>query len=308
MDIDSTSQAIRQLATQVGPSVVGLGHGWGVGSGVVVAPGRVLTVAHAVRRDEPMVTFGDGRTVTAEVVGLDADGDLAVLAVDTGEAPPVAWQPTEEPTEARIAVGAPVVAVSNPGGRGLRATLGYASSDGRSVRGPRGRRLEGAIEHTAPLPRGSSGAPLVDLSGELLGLNAVRLDGGLILAVPADTTMKKSVERLARGEQPRARRLGLAVAPPRAARRMRRAVGLPERPGLLVRAVEEGSPAQRAGIVRGDLLVAAGDRRLDGIDALHAALDALGDGAQLRLSLVRGTDDREAVVDFDERTADAEKP
>src|SRR3954454_2686474 len=228
--------AIAGAAERVGPSVVGLGRGWGHGSGVVIADAHVLTSAHNLRRDEVTVSFADGRRETATVAGLDTDNDLAVLAVDTGDAPPVGW----EPADAGVGIGSPVVALANPGGRGLRATLGFVSSGERSFRGPRGRRIRGAIEHTAPLPRGSSGGPLVDPDGNLLGLNSLRLDGGLILAVPAGAAIKERALLLARGEAPAPHRLGVAIAPPRVARRLRNAVGLPERDGLLVRAVEDG--------------------------------------------------------------------
>ena len=181
-----------------------------------------------------------------------------------------------------MSLGTPVVALANPGGRGLRATLGLVSSAPRSFRGPRGRRIEGGLEHTAPLPRGSSGGPLVDLDGRLLGLNTLRLEGGLILAVGADGALRERSEALAGGRAGEPRRLGVAVAPPRAARRMRRAVGLPDRGGLLVREVLEGGAAQRAGVERGDLLVAAEERELDGLDALHAALDGVPDRGELR--------------------------
>jgi S1-C subfamily serine protease len=90
----------------------------------------------------------------------------------------------------------------------------------------------------------------------------------------------------------------VAVAPPRVARRMRRAVGLPEREGLLVRGVEEGSPADRAGIERGDLIAAAAGRDVDGVDSLYAALDSLANGAPLPLTIVRGTEERELEVSF----------
>jgi S1-C subfamily serine protease len=103
---------------------------------------------------------------------------------------------------------------------------------------------------------------------------------------------------LARGEAPVAHRLGVAVAPPRAARRMRRAVGLPERDGLLVRAVEEGGPANRAGIERGDLIVAASGRAIDGVEALYGALDELPPGGELELTVVRGTDERTVRASF----------
>ena len=281
---------IREVAGKVGASVVGLGRGWGVGSGVVVGQGLVLTAAHAVRREEVTVTFADGRRADARVRAADLDADLAVLEADTGEVEPLEWAPADADT----GLGAPVVALGNPGGRGLRVTLGFVSADDRSFRGPRGRRIGGAIEHTAPLPRGSSGGPLVDLEGRLIGLNAVRREGGLILALPVSGSLRERAEALLRGEAPERPRLGVAVAPPRAARKMRAAVGLPERAGLLVRAVEAGSPAERAGVRRGDLLAAAAGRELDSVDALHEALDASRDA--LTLTVVRGTEELEIEV------------
>jgi serine protease Do len=189
-----------------------------------------------------------------------------------------------------------VFALANPGGRGLRVTPGFVSSSARSFRGRRGRRIAGAIEHTAPLPRGSAGGPLVDLDGRLLGINAVRVDPGLILALPADAAVRERVESLGRGEQPQAVRLGVAIAPPRVARRLRRAVGLPEREGLLVRAVERDSAADRAGLERGDLIVATGETPIDGVDRLYEALDAARTGGTLELTIVRGIDERQITV------------
>jgi serine protease Do len=289
------SETVAGVAERAGSAVVGLGRGWGVGSGVVVDEGTVLTTAHAVRGEEPTVTFADGRRASGRLAGVDADLDVAVIAVDTGDATPVEWAP-----DGGAPLGSAVVALANPGGRGLRATLGFVSAGERRFRGPRGRRITGAIEHTAPLPRGSSGGPLLDSDGRLLGINAVRLEGGLILALPAGTALRERIGALARGEATSTRRLGVAVAPPRVARRLRGAVGLPERDGLLVRAVEPGSPADRAGLERGDLIVAAAGADVGGIDALHAALDALPDGATLALTALRGTDERAFEVAFDE--------
>ncbi len=292
--LEELEASVQGVAERVGPAVVGLGRGWGVGSGVVIAPGLVLTNAHNLRHDEVSVTFADGERASGRVAGSDADVDVAVIEVETGSIEPVEWPEGLEPP----AVGRAVLAMANPGGRGLRVTPGFVSSAARGFRGPRGRRINGAIEHTAPLPRGSSGGPLVDVNGRLLGINSVRVDGGLILAIAADTAMHERIDSLGRGESPTRARLGVAIAPARVARRLRRAVGLPEREGLLIRAVEDGSAADRAGLERGDLIVAAGDRELGGVDLLYEALDDARVGGQLELTIVRGTDERQVQVTF----------
>ncbi|HEV7175543.1 MAG TPA: trypsin-like peptidase domain-containing protein [Solirubrobacteraceae bacterium] len=291
--LEEFESQIHQAALQTGSAVVGLGRGWSTGSGVVVARGRVITNAHNLRHDETTVTFADGRQATGKVLGADGDLDIAVIDVDTGDIEPVDWS-----EEAEVEIGRAVLALSNPGGRGLRVTPGFVSSTARSFRGPRGRRIRGAIEHTAPLPRGSSGGPLVDTAGRLLGINSVRVDGGLILAIAADATFRQRTEALGRGEPPKRVRLGVAVAPPRAARRLRHAVGLPERDGVLVRGVEDESAAARAGVERGDLIVAAAGREIDGVEALYEALDGAGAQGSLELTLVRGTDERTVTVEF----------
>jgi serine protease Do len=287
--LEALQRAVNEAAERVGPAVVGLGRGWGRGSGVVIAANQVLTVAHVLRGEEVAVALGDGDVREGRVLGADPDLDVAVIGVDTGDAPAVPWEPGDAP-----AAGTAVFALANPGGRGLRTTFGLVSATGRGFRGPRGRRVAGSIEHTAPLPRGSSGGPLVDLAGNLLGLNAVRRDGGFILALPADAALRRRVEELARGDAVERPRLGVALAPPRVARRMRAAVGLPERDGLLVRDVVRDSPAAAAGLQRGDLLVRAGDRTLASMDDLFDALDGAGDA--LTVGLVRGTEERDVAV------------
>jgi serine protease Do len=289
--LESLQQAVANAADTVGPAVVGLGRGWGRGSGVVYEPGHVLTCAHVLRGDEVAVTFRDGRTEHGRVAGSDAELDLAVVAVETGDAPAVAWEPG---AVGDLALGTPVFALADPGGRGLRTTFGLVSATGRSFRGPAGRRIGGSVEHTAPLPRGSSGGPLVDASGRLMGLNAVRREGGLILAVPADEAVRARAAALARGETARRPRLGVALAPPRHSRRMRAAVGLPERDGLLVRGVVPDSPAERAGVRRGDLLVSAAGSPLATPDDLFDALEAPGDTLALRA--LRGADELDLEV------------
>ncbi len=285
--------AIRAVAADAGPAVAGLGRGWSLGSGVIVAPGRILTTAHTLRSDTPALVLSGGERAEGRVAGTDPDLDVAVIETDTGGREPVAWDPARA---ADAQIGTAVLAAANPGGRGLRVTPGFVSAAGRRFRAPSGRRITGVIEHTAPLPRGSSGGPLLDASGHLLGLNALRMEGGLILAVPADAALHARVEKLARGESLARPRLGIAVAPARVARRLRSAVGLPERDGVLVRAVADGSPAAAAGLQRGDLIVAAGGDPIDGLDALHRALDAAG--ASLGLTALRGTEELELTVAF----------
>jgi S1-C subfamily serine protease len=289
--LEAIQEAVAGVAERVGPAVVGLGRGWARGSGVVIGPGRVLTAAHVLRGDEVTVTFADGRSAPGRVLGADADLDVAVVEVETGDVAAVEWDADAAP---QLSAGAPVLALANPGGHGLRTTFGLVSATGRSFRGPRGRRIPGSIEHTAPLPRGSSGGPLVDPDGRLLGLNAVRREGGLILAVPADDALRRRADALARGEGGERPRLGVALAHPRAARKLRAAVGLPERDGLLVRGVVEGSPAARAGLERGDLLLAAGERPLTSVDDLFDLLDEGRPSITLRV--LRGTEERDVEV------------
>lgn len=292
--LEEIGSAVAGAAQRVGPAVVGLGRGWGRGSGVVIAPDLVLTNAHVLRGDEVAVRLsGAPGTAHGRVAGLDPDLDVAVIRVQTGDVEPVTWAPERL---AGVGVGTPVFALADPGGRGLRATVGFVSATNRSFRGPGGRRVRGSLEHSAPLPRGASGSPLVDLEGRLLGLNAIRLEGGLILAVPADPVLRRRVDLLARGEATERPRLGVALAPPLAARKLRSAVGLPERDGLLVRSVDDDSPAGRAGLERGDLLVAAGGTPLESVDVLFDAVEAVGPSGMLTLGVVRGTEEREVAV------------
>jgi serine protease Do len=290
--LEELEQAVGQVAGQVGGAVVGIGRGWGRGSGVVVADGRIVTNAHNLRGDQVTVVFADGRTATGQVQGVDVDGDLAVVAVDTAGATPVSW--ADEGSS--LAVGAVVFALANPGGR-LRITAGMVSSVDRAFRGPRGRRIAGSIEHTAPLARGSSGGPVVNRAGQLVGLNTHRLGEGFYLALPADAELRRRIDGLARGESPTRPRLGVGIAPAGVARKLRRAVGLPEREGLLVRVVEEGSPAHAAGVEAGDLIVSVDGQPVTDADELYAALDRVT-GQRLALGIVRGVDERTVTVSF----------
>jgi serine protease Do len=286
--LQEVQQAIKAVAGKLDGAVVGVGNHRGIGSGIVVAPGKVLTNAHNLRGDEVSITFNDGRTESGSVTGVDVDGDLAVLSVDTKDVSPVEWN------GGTVEIGDPVFALSNPGGRGLRVTVGYISGTQRSFRGPRGRRIAGSLEHTAPLLPGSSGGPTVDGDGKLLGINTNRLGEGFYLAIPADDSLRARVDKLSRGEQPSRPRLGVGIMPPEVARKLRRSVGLPDSEGLLIRFVEDESPAANAGIDQGDLITKAGGKTLQSADDLHDALETAG--TSIELTIVRGSDERSVTV------------
>jgi serine protease Do len=286
--LDELSSALVRLNEAVAPSVVGIGSRQR-GSGVVVADGQVLTNAHNIRGDEVTVTFAGGRTATGRLAGIDVDGDLAVVAVDTAGATALGWAEGDGP-----AAGAVIFAAAATPGGGARVTFGAVTAVERSFRGPGGRRIGGSVEHTAPLAPGSSGGPLLDAEGRLIGLNTNRLGEGFYLALPADAALRSRVEALGRGESVERPRLGIAVAPARVARRLRRSVGLPDRDGILVRGVEDDSPAARAGIRDGDLIVEVAGRPVSEVDDLQ---EALASGQMpFDVKVVRGTDERTVSV------------
>ncbi len=289
--IDDLGKAIAGIAESAGASTVGIGNRWRGGSGVVVEDGKVLTNAHNLHGDEVHVFFGDGREADGKVLGVDADGDLAVVGVDTGGAPTISWG-----DGSALGIGSPVVAIGNPAGQGVRVTFGFVSGVGRAFRGPRGRRVAGAVEHTAPLLPGSSGGPIVDGAGALLGINTNRLGNGFYQAIAADAALRDRVAALGRGEAPKPRRLGVGLAPAHVARQLRRAVGLDERDGLLVREVEDDSPASKAGIAEGDLIVAAAGRPVTSGDDLFEAMGSLAADAPLEVTLLRGAEERTITI------------
>jgi serine protease Do len=291
--LDEVGVSIRQLAEGAGTSVVGIGQRWGAGSGIVLGEGQVLTNAHNVRGDQVTVAFADGRTAEGTVAARDIDGDLAVINVDTSGVPALPWA-----SAARAELGMPVFALANPGGRGLRVTFGFVSGIERTFRGPRGRRITGSLEHTAPLLPGSSGGPVLNAGGELLGINTNRLGEGFYLAIPADETLRARADALARGESAASPQLGVAIAPGHIARRLRRAVGLSDTDGLLIHEVMRDSPAARADLAQGDLIVAAAGQPIRTPGDLFEALQAAR-GGTIELSIVRGADERVIQVTFD---------
>lgn len=280
--------ATREARAAAAPSTVAIGR-HPRGSGVVVAPDRVLTSAHNLRDRTTEVTFADGTRSQAALVAADADHDLVVLEVPTGDHPAVTW--ADAPAEPGDAVFALARSAA-----GDRVTHGFVSGVDRTFRGPRGRRVSGAVEHTAPVARGSSGGPLVDAGGRLVGLNTHRVGEGFYLALPAGDDLRRRVEALAAGRDLSAPRLGIVIVPGPRAARLRRRVGLPEASGLLVRAVVEASPADAAGLAEGDLVTAVDGTPVTSVDDLWDALD--GAGPTVELTVVRGTEERRVAVEL----------
>jgi serine protease Do len=289
---EDLTSATQRLAGDVAGAVVRIGQHGGRGAGTVIGAGLVLTSAHNLRGPEVTVSFLDGRVERGEVKGVDADGDLAVVSVDTGTVTPVGWAVSP------ATLGSPVFALGPVAGGGVRVSFGTISAAGAAFRGPRGRLITGALEHTAPVGRGSSGGPIVDVDGHLVGVNTHRSGDGFYLSIPASDELRTRVDALARGETPSRHRLGVALTPPHVARRMRSAVGLPPHEGVLIREVGEDTPAAAAGLTRGDLVVAAGGTPVESIDALLAAIDAVGPTGTLSLTILRGTEEVTVEVRF----------
>ena len=213
-EIATTAQAVVERSAA---SVVRLGQGRSAACAVVVSDRHLVANAHSIDGDRMTIRAADGRTLEASVVGLDRDGDVAVLEV-AEPGPAVAY------AESPPAVGSVVFAIGLAA-NGPRLTAGLVSAIDDPFRGPHGRRIHGSIEHTAPLAPGSSGSALLDTEGRLVGINTSRLGRGFYVALPADESFRERLARLAAGEQVERIRLGIAIAPPWIASRMRAAVG-----------------------------------------------------------------------------------
>ncbi len=278
---------MQDTIREVIPAVAALGRGARRGCGLVIGEERAVALEHTLRAEEVELRLSDGRSVQCAHVGSDRHTGLALLSGDfAGIAAPVLADSLPD-------LAADICSLADPGS-GLRVTRGAVSCAAVAVRGRAGRALE-MIEHTAPIPSGAGGGPILDEQGAVLGVSALRGDPGFALAVPA-AAVTAAIERISTGREPA--RLGVALAPPRVARRMRAAVGLPERGGLLVRAVEERSPAATAGVRAGDLLVRLGGAELETLDALFSALERNAGASAVKLGVVRGEEQSELVVDL----------
>ena len=312
MDVlDAYSQAVTGAAERVGPAVVSVdvrhrvarrgrparevpGHG----SGFVFTPdGFILTNSHVVHDATRIeAAFADGRRVGAQLVGDDPETDLAVLRVEPGT--PAAAELGDSGT---LRVGQLVIAIGNPLGFESTVTAGVVSALGRSFRSVTGRLIDDVIQTDAALNPGNSGGPLVDSRGRVIGVNtAVILPAqGICFAVGINTA-KVVTGQLIRHGKIRRGRIGVAGQNVPLLRLAQRAHGLDATSGVLVTGVEPNSPAQRAGLTSGDIIVAFDGKPVAGIDDLHRLLVTERIGAPTTVVVLRKADKLELAIVPDE--------
>lgn len=270
--LDAYSNAVMNVVERVGPSVVQVQDGRGAGSGVIITPdGYVLTNAHVVERtDSARVRLADGRAVAGHVIGRDPSSDLAVLRVDASALPAAGLGDSDS-----LRVGQLVIAIGNPLGFQSTVTTGVVSALGRSLHGRDGRPIEGVIQTDAALNPGNSGGPLVDTRGRVVGINTAVIAGaqGICFAVPSNTASALVVSLMRDGHVRRAS-LGISAAPTPIGRALAARLAIAASEGIRVVEVVSGSPADRAGLRAGDILVFLDGTALPTLSALQRVLTA----------------------------------
>ena len=311
--LDAYSRTVSAVAEGLAPSVAnlrvlarrrdGAEVAVGAGSAIVVAgDGYLLTSAHVVTGRRPgamrtgVASFTDGRETRFSVVGADRLTDLAVLRTEEGGLAPAALGDADA-----LRVGQLVVAIGNPHGFAGSVTAGVVSALGRSLPAREAgtiRTIDNVIQTDAALNPGNSGGALVTSALRVVGVNTAVAGMGLGLAVPINHATRRIIGTLMTDGRVRRGYLGIAGAPRPLAPADRERHGA--EPGIGIDAVVPGSPADRAGILPGDLLVALDGRRLTGIADLQRALDGDQVGARLVLTLLRGGHERQKLVVPDE--------
>jgi S1-C subfamily serine protease len=298
--LDVYSQTVTGVAEKVSPSVVNIeirrqrndrrgGRGRlpqearGSGSGFIFTPdGFILTNSHVAHGADGIgVTLADGRQYEAQRVGDDPDTDLAVIRINAPNLAPAALGESQ-----KIKVGQLVVAIGNPYGFQSTVTAGVVSALGRSLRSSSGRLMDDVIQTDAALNPGNSGGPLVDSRGEVIGVNTAMIlpAQGICFAIAIDTA-KFVAGRLIRDGRISRSFIGLAGQNVPLPRRFVRFYNLAVESGVLVVSLEPDSPARRAGVSEGDLIIGFAGRPVAGIDDLHKLLteERVGQGASLEL-------------------------
>jgi len=292
---DAYSQVVTGVAARLLPSVASLqvrtGRGEGAGSGVAFTDdGFMLTSAHVVAyANTGVAEFSSGTESRFDVVGSDPLSDLAVLRVRDGGVAPATFGDADT-----LRIGQLVVAVGNPMGLGGSVTAGVVSALGRSlpVRDNRRVRLiDDVIQTDAALNPGNSGGALADSAGRVVGINTAVAGIGLGLAVPINSTTRTIISELMSTGRVRRAWLGVAGAPaplpPKIAER------LGQRNGLRVVEVVPGSPAGKAGLYLGDVIISAGGRPVQNVQALLKLMLGPAIGSRLQITVLR----RGALVD-----------
>lgn len=289
--LDAYSQAVTGVADTVGPSVVHLGvigeNGpRGSGSGVIVAgDGLILTNSHVVESARLIqVQLADGGRLGGRVLGDDPHTDLAVVRTEASPDAPSAKLADSK----RVRVGQLAIAIGNPLGFQSTVTAGVVSATGRSLRSRTGRLIDDVIQTDAALNPGNSGGPLVNSRGGVIGINTAVIMGaqGLCFSVAANTALNVLTQILQHGRVRRAA-LGLEGQTTGIPRHIARHAGLDQPSAVRVMTVQPGSPAERAGIKPGDLLVSIADATVAGVDDLLKLLDHAVIGRDVPIGLAR---------------------
>ena len=283
--LDAYSQAVIRVVERVTPAVAHVRRGRGGGSGLVIAPdGYVLTNAHVVDGvSDVEVTFAEGATYRAPVVGTDAATDLALVRV-LGPSLPAA----ELGDSDALRVGQLVIAIGDPLGLQSTVTTGVVSALGRSLAAKNGRIIENVIQTDAALNPGNSGGPLVDTHGKVVGVNTAisAMAQGIAFAIPAATARLVATALIRDGRVRRAY-LGISGAATPIGRQLAHSLGLGVVSGVRVLEVTPNSPAQRAGIREGDIVVALDGAGIATLSDLQRALGSGRIGASTLVTTIR---------------------
>jgi S1-C subfamily serine protease len=295
--LDAYSQAVIQAVDIIGPAVVKIDTDRGNGSGVVFTPdGLILSNCHVVDGATRLtVMLADGRSMPADIVGRDADTDLAVVRADTAIGPPL---PAAALGDSRaVRVGQVAIAIGNPYGFQHSVTAGVVSALGRSLRGQSGRLMDDIIQTDAALNPGNSGGPLVTTGGEVIGINTATIAQaqGLCFAIAINTARFVAL-RLLRDGRVRRSYIGVGGQTVPIPRAVARANQLAVSSGVFVVSVEKGSPAAAAGLRDGDVVLALDGQAVTGIDDLHRLLTADRIGSPAPLSILRSAERRLLTV------------
>lgn len=291
----SLSDALTQAVAAAEASVVRVeGRRHVPSSGIVwSADGVIVTAAHAIEQDDGIrVGTTDGRVVDAALVGRDPSTDLAVLRAEAKGLKAPAWMPVGD-----LKVGQLVLALARPG-RTVRARSGIIGAFGETWRTPRGGEIDRYIEPDVRASWGFSGGPLVDLTGRLIGLNTSGLMRHGLISVP-QATVARVTETLLRHGRIRRGYLGIGAHPVRVPAALRQQVG--QETGLIVVSVEAGSPAERGGVLLGDVIVGVGGTPIGQLNDLMSRLTSEAVGTKLRIRLIRGGAVQEIEVTVGER-------